>query len=86
LIEAIKPKDISNDFVSHARTTSMQRLGYIFQEILERKDLAEKIYNRCKKNGIAFYMIPLKASGAKHYNTVNEKWKLKINTEIEIDE
>jgi hypothetical protein len=39
-----------------------------------------------KKNGIAFYMIPLKASGAKHYNTVNEKWKLKINTEIEIDE
>jgi len=86
LVEAVKLKDISNDFVLHARVTSMQRLGYIFEEILERRDLADKIQNRCKKNGIAFYMIPLKASGSKQCNTINEKWKLKINTGIEIDE
>lgn len=86
LVEAVKLKDISNDFVLHARVTSMQRLGYIFEEILERRDLADKIHNRCKKNGIAFYMIPLKASGSKQCNTINEKWKLKINTDIEIDE
>ena len=30
-------------------------------------------------------MIPLKASGKKNKEVLSEKWKLMINTEIEID-
>ncbi len=86
LLEIIKLKDINEEIINYASVTSLQRLGYILEEILNRNDLAEKINKQCKKAGKIFYQIPLKASGKKQKERINEKWKLMINTEIEIDE
>lgn len=86
LLEIIKLKDINEEIINYASVTSLQRLGYILEEILNRNDLAEKINKQCKKTGKTFYQIPLKASGKKQKERINEKWKLMINTEIEIDE
>jgi hypothetical protein len=86
LLETVNQKDIRHELVSYARITSLQRLGFILDEIVDRNDLAEKIYTQCKKAGLDFYMIPLKASGDKKKSIVNDKWKLIINTEIELDE
>ena len=85
LLESIRPKDINDDLINYASITSLQRLGYILDEILNRKDLADKISVQCKKTGKIFYQIPLKASGKKQKESINEKWKLMINTEIETD-
>jgi predicted transcriptional regulator of viral defense system len=85
LTESIRPKDINEELISYASVSSLQRLGYILEEMLNRNDLAEKIYKQCKKAGIKFYLIPLKASGKKSKDVLNEKWKLMINAEIEID-
>lgn len=85
LIESIRPKEINEILINYASVSSLQRLGYILEEKLNRNDLAEKINKQCKKAGIKFYLIPLKASGKKSKDVLNEKWKLMINTEIEID-
>lgn len=85
LVESIRPKDVNEDLINYASVSSLQRLGYILEEMLNRNDLAEKITKLCKKAGIKFYLIPLKASGKKSKDVLNEKWKLMINTEIEID-
>ncbi len=85
LMENIKPKAITNDWIEYAFATSLQRLGFILDEILDRKDLADKIYSQCKKKEIKFYKIALKASTPKNNKAVNEKWQIIINTEIEID-
>lgn len=85
LVESIRPKDINEELISYASVSSLQRLGYILEDILNRNDLAEKINKQCKKAGIKFYFIPLKASGKKSKEVLNEKWKLMINTEIETD-
>lgn len=80
----MRPKDITEELINYASVSSLQRLGYILEEMLNRNDLAEKINKLCKKTGIKFYLIPLKASGKKSKEVLNEKWKLMINTEIEI--
>jgi predicted transcriptional regulator of viral defense system len=85
LVESIRPKDINEELINYASVSSLQRLSYILEEMLNRNDLAEKINKQCKKAGIKFYLIPLKASGKKSKDVLNEKWKLMINTEIEID-
>ncbi|MBK7969401.1 MAG: hypothetical protein IPK08_10925 [Bacteroidetes bacterium] len=86
LDESIRPKDINEELINYASISSLQRLGYILEEILNRNNLSDKIFMQCKKAGKIFYLIPLKASGKKQKEHINEKWKLMINTEIELDE
>ena len=38
-----------------------------------------------KKVAKTFYLIPLKASGKKQKEHINEKWRLMINAKIEAD-
>ncbi len=86
LVEPLKPRDIKEPLIRYAHVTSLQRLGIILEEFIHRKDLADKLYRECRKEGLSFYLIPLKASGEKKKGHVNDRWKIVINTEIEIDE
>ncbi|MCX6897004.1 MAG: type IV toxin-antitoxin system AbiEi family antitoxin [Verrucomicrobia bacterium] len=85
LIETVKRNDVTEELISYTSVSSLQRLGFILEEILNKKEIADRIFSLCKKAEIKFYFIPLKASGKKVKNVLNEKWKLMINTEIEID-
>lgn len=85
LLENIKQKDITRELVDCFNTTTLQRFGYILEEFLNRQNLSDKLYSLCKKMDIKFYSIPLKASGEKIKEPTNDKWKIIVNTEIEID-
>ncbi|MBK6482050.1 MAG: hypothetical protein IPG01_02695 [Chitinophagaceae bacterium] len=85
LTDAIKRNDINEATIKYATASSLQRLGFILEEILDKKELAERLFSVSKKSGVKFYLIPLKASGEKNKNLINDKWKLMVNTEIEID-
>jgi len=85
LIETVKPNTVSDAFIQYATVSTLQRLGFVLEEVLNKKNIAERIFSLCKKAGIKFYLIPLKASGKKDKENINEKWKLMINTKIEID-
>ncbi|MBK9732620.1 MAG: hypothetical protein IPO83_15305 [Chitinophagaceae bacterium] len=86
LLETVKRNDINEALINYASASSLQRLGFVLDEILNKKEIADRIFSLCKKAGTKFYLIPLKASGEKKIEVVNEKWKLIINTEIEVDE
>lgn len=85
LLETVKRNDVSEELINYASVSSLQRLGFVLDEILNKKEIADRIFSLCKKAEIKFYLIPLKASGKKNKEIHNEKWKLMINTEIEID-
>ena len=85
LAETIKPNDVSEELIKYATVSSLQRLGFILEQILGKKEIADRLFSLCTKTEIKFYIIPLKASGNKDKDSVNEKWKLMINTEIEVD-
>lgn len=85
LMETVKPNAVSDELIRYATVSSLQRLGFVLEEVLNKKRVADRILSLCKKAGIKFYLLPLKASGKKDKATLNEKWKLAINTKIEID-
>ncbi len=85
LLENVKRNDVKDSLINYASVSSLQRLGFVLDEILNKKEIAERIYSLCIKAGIKFYLIPLKASGKKSKKVISEKWKLMINAEIEPD-
>ncbi len=85
LLENIKQKDITQELVAHTSATILQRFGFILEEILGKQDLANKLFSLCKKSELKFYAIPLKASGKKNKELLNDKWKIWINAEIEYE-
>jgi predicted transcriptional regulator of viral defense system len=86
LLENIKTKDITKELVAYSSAATLQRFGFILEEILGKKNLANKLLLLCKKVEKKFYLISLKASGKKVKTPMNEVWKIIINTNIEIDE
>jgi predicted transcriptional regulator of viral defense system len=86
LLETVKRNDVNKELINYASVSTLQRLGFILEDVLNKKIIADRIFSLCKNAGIKFYLIPLKASGKKNKDVQNEKWKLMINTEIEIDE
>ncbi|MBL0309577.1 MAG: hypothetical protein IPP77_07865 [Bacteroidetes bacterium] len=85
LVEPLKKSDVKQEVVNYASVSSLQRLGFVLDEVLGRKDLADKLLSLCKKARIKFYLIPLKASGKKSPERINEKWKMMVNAEIDGD-
>ncbi len=86
LVESIQPKMFNDEFVNYVPATALQRLGYIIENVLNNKNLADALYKAMKKSKIKFFRIPLKASSPKKGFSSDERWKVIINTEIEIDE
>jgi len=85
LAEAIKPEQITKSLLKEASVTTIQRLGFLLEVIL-KQDIGSLLYEECKKAGLEFFRIPLKTSSKKIGFSSDERWKVIVNTEIEIDE
>jgi len=78
---------ISHDFLKLFPITAIQRLGYLLDCVLEYSDLASSLLKKTQEAGIKFRNTPLKPEIEKDGDYErNEKWKIIINDEIEIDE
>lgn len=84
LIEAIKPQDFNKIMTNNIPITALQRLGYFLQNVFHNIELADALYNNL--NTEKLFRIPLKASAPTKGFSADEKWKVIINTQIEIDE
>ena len=66
--------------------TSLQRLGYILDEVLEEVETAESVYSLLKCSGFVLQYVPLKAGKSSEGCERNAKWRIIVNETIEIDE
>ncbi len=86
LSEVIRPEKLNKDFLENIPIATIQRLGYLMEYELDRGDIANKLFEEMQNLRKVFYRTPLKSNKpSKGYET-NEKWKVVLNTEIEIDE
>ena len=74
------------DFVKKVPVTSLQRLGYILDEVLEEGETAESVYSLLKCSGFVLQYVPLKAGKSSEGCERNAKWRIIVNETIEIDE
>ena len=86
LAEAIKPEAFDNYLLQHTPITALQRLGYLLDKVFGNQVLANALYTSLQSSNASFFRTPLKASAATKGFSSDEKWKVIINTEIELDE
>lgn len=86
LAEVLHPADFNTELLEYAPTTALQRLGYLLEFACYKPELANALYDAMKEQPLTCFRIPLKASAAiKNFSSEN-RWKVIVNTKIEIDE
>ena len=83
LLDFTKTPDSFFDTVS---ISTIQRLGYLLENVLESPDLANQLYDKALQANCRFQIIPLKIGKSVKEKQTDRKWKIIINTDIEIDE
>lgn len=89
LAELAEKTDFSRltpEFVEQVPVSSMQRLGYILDEVLDETVAAEQVMGLLKDSGVVLQYVPLKAGKESTGCERNAKWKIIVNETIEIDE
>lgn len=86
LAEVMKPERITQELINTLTIPTIQRLGYILDIILEQRPLAEKLYIESQNLKKEFFRQPLKAGEKKTGFLTDDRWKIIINTDIEIGE
>jgi predicted transcriptional regulator of viral defense system len=85
LAEVMKPERITQELINTLTIPTIQRLGYLL-DVVKKKKLADKLYTESQKLKKEFFRQPLKAGIAKTGFPTDDRWKIIINTDIEIDE
>lgn len=86
LTESIQPNAFDADLLSHVPVTALQRLGYLLDKIIDNQPLANALYMALQNNKAALFRIPLKASAPDKGFASDERWKVIVNTTIELEE
>jgi predicted transcriptional regulator of viral defense system len=86
LVDSIKPEMFNNQLFEYVPVTTFQRLGYILEKVLENKRLSDRLFNELKKRKINLFRTPLKTTVAVTGHSVNQRWKVIVNAEIELDD
>ena len=73
-------------FLKETTVSTIQRLGYLFEKVLGKDAISDQIFRESEKLNLKFFRIPLKTLGGKKGYPTDDKWKIIVNTEIEIDE
>ena len=86
LAERMDPKKNETELIQLFSVATTQRLGYILDCVLNEDKLANRLWKASRDLNQHFYRQPL-ASGKKTAgHRTDPKWKIVINTKIEIDE
>jgi hypothetical protein len=86
LVEKLDFGRLGADFVKEVPATSMQRLGYILDEVLGEGEAAESVYGLLKCSSHVLQYVPLKSGKSIEGCERNAKWRIIVNETIEIDE
>lgn len=87
LAESINYDKTDCDILGNVPRATVQRLGYLLDEILEEKETAENLYNKAKIAAMRFKAVPLVAGKTENQlnPTKNKKWNVIVNYEVESD-
>lgn len=85
LSEKISPEQINTEIINHVPVSTWQRLGYLWEKMLEQETLADNLFQKLAEHQKILFRIPLKASGTKNKLPTDNRWKIIINTTIETD-
>ena len=81
--------DINKQFAplaTYVKKVVWQRLGYILENVVEEKNLADDLYEQLRAFSGYFKYQPLSTSAEDNPSSRDSRWKININVEIETDD
>ena len=81
--------DINNQFAplaTYVKKVVWQRLGYILENVVGEKNLADELYEQLRASLGYFKYQPLSTSAEDNPSSRDNRWKININVEIETDD
>ena len=86
LTESMDFEKVEDDFFEGAPVASIQRLGFVLDDVLGERRVAESLYIKAKQSGMRFKTIPLINSKNNLESTKkNARWGVDVNYEVESD-
>ncbi len=86
LIEIISPADFNAELLQHAHVTTLQRLGYLLEYVCSNQALSDSLFENMNSCNLDFFRIPLKAAAPVKGFSSENRWKVIVNTNIELEE
>lgn len=86
LAENLDFRRASDNLFNYTSIATIQRLGYILDDILEQKEIAEVLHSELLTYVKRFRYIPLSTHKTDKNAEKNTRWKVNINSIIETDE
>lgn len=86
LAEKLDFRKASDNLFNYTSIATIQRLGYILDDILEQKEIAEVLHSELLTYVKRFRYIPLSTHKTDENAEKNTRWKVYINSIIETDE
>lgn len=86
LTESLDFSKMPGSFFNFVSTATIQRLGYLLENVLESIELANQLYEKAIQANCNFQPVLLKNGKTVDQKKKDKKWKIIINTDIEIDE
>jgi predicted transcriptional regulator of viral defense system len=77
---------VSNELLDYTSVSTIQRLGFILDRILEENRPADILYKQLCNYGKRLNYVPLSTRSESRNAEKDIRWKIYINTEIEIDD
>jgi predicted transcriptional regulator of viral defense system len=84
LVHEVEPKILEKVAESFPQTTTLQRLGYLLEEILQEAPLADTLYSAL--NNRKFYPTQLNPKTNSENQKAPNRWKIIPNMTVEVDE
>ena len=84
--EVIKSTDFTPAVLQHVQVTALQRLGYLLENACFHTELADALFEAMKREKLNLFRIPLKSARETKGFSSDNRWKVIVNTEIDIDE
>ena len=89
LDELTEQIDIDNQLptlMSYVKTVTWQRLGFILENVIKEKEIADKLYEQICASSARMVYKPLSTSAEDNSTVRDNRWKININVQIETDD
>jgi predicted transcriptional regulator of viral defense system len=86
MVEMLDFTNLPSTFFEFVSVSTIQRLGYLLEQVIEQQDLANVLFEKAQEAGCNFQPIALKNRKSTENCIQDKKWKVIVNTEIEIDD
>jgi predicted transcriptional regulator of viral defense system len=85
LAESIRPEKITPDFLLEIPVSVIQRMGYLFEAVIENEEIAKIIYQRSLDTKLTFFPVPLDSAKTTRGFSGDNRWKIIKNIEVDLD-